>query len=73
MPQSINNHQYVNAKYLLDKQAAKLVEEKDFDSDIAYSAFKKLFDNIDQRISIIRNLQQIEILNANELMLKKVF
>jgi len=73
LPQSINNHQYVNAKYLLDKQAAKLVEEKDFDSDIAYSAFKKLFDNIDQRISIIRNLQQIEILNANELMLKKVF
>ena len=73
LPHSIYNHQYINARYLIDKQAAQLVEEKDLDSDSAYLAFKSLFDNINQRISIIKNLQQIKILNANRLMSKKVF
>ena len=73
LPHSIYNHQYINARYLIDKQAAQLVEEKDLDSDSAYLAFKSLFDNINQRISIIKNLQQIKILDANKLMSKKVF
>ena len=73
LPHSIYNHQYINAKYLTDKKAAQLVEEKDLGSDSAYFAFKKLFDNVDQRISIIKNLQQIKILDANKLMLNKVF
>ena len=73
LPHSIYNHQYINAKYLMDKHAAQLVEEKDLGSDSAYFAFKRLFDNVDQRISIIKNLQQIKILDANKLMSKKVF
>ena len=70
---SIYNHQLINAKYLVDKQAAILVEEKDLNLDIAYFAFKELIDNIDQRIKIIKNLQEMNILDANELMLKKIF
>ena len=58
---------------MTNKHAAQLVEEKDLDSDKAYFAFKRLFDNADQRISIIKNLQQIKILDANKLMLNKVF
>ena len=58
---------------MIDKHAAQLVEEKDLDSDSAYFAFKRLFDNIDQRILITKNLQQIKILDANKLMSKKVF
>ena len=71
LPHSIYNHQYVNAKYLIDKYAAQLIEEKDLGSDSAYFAFKRLFDNVGQRISIIKNLQQIKILDANKLMSKK--
>jgi len=70
---SIYNHQYINAKYLIDRRAAELVEEKDLIKDSAYFTFKKLFDNVDQRVSIIKNLQQIKILDANKLMSKKVF
>ena len=36
LPHSIYNHQYINAKYLIDRHAAQLVEEKDLGSDIAY-------------------------------------
>jgi UDP-N-acetylglucosamine--N-acetylmuramyl-(pentapeptide) pyrophosphoryl-undecaprenol N-acetylglucosamine transferase len=73
LPHSIYNHQYFNAKYMINKQAAQLVEEKDLGSDSAYFAFKRLFDNSDQRISMIKNLQKIKILDANILISKKVF
>ena len=72
-PHSIYNHQYINAKYLTDIYAAKLVAEKDLNLDSSYYVFKKLLDNIDQRISIIKNLQKIKILDANKLMSEKVF
>ena len=72
-PYSIYNHQYINAKYLTDIYAAKLVAEKDLNLDSAYYVFKTLLDNIDQRISIIKNLQKIKILDANKLMSEKVF
>ena len=73
LPHSINNHQYLNAKYLVDRQAAILIEEKNLNLDIAYFEFKELFDNVSQRIAMIENLQKMKILDASELMLKKIF
>ena len=73
LPHAIYNHQYLNAKYLVDKEATNLVEEKDLNIDIAYFVFKELLDNAKKRITIIRNLQAIKILDANELMIKKIF
>ena len=73
LPHSINNHQYLNAKYLVDKHAALLIEEKDLNLDIAYIKFKELIDNISQRKTIIEKLQTMKILDASKLMLKKIF
>ena len=73
LPHSVNNHQYLNAKYLVDRQAAILIEEKNLNLDIAYFEFKELFDNVSQRIAMIENLQKMKILDASELMLKKIF
>ena len=73
LPHSINNHQYLNAKYLVDRQAALLIEEKDLDLDIAYFEFKESIDNVRQRITIIEKLQTMKILDASKLMLKKIF
>ena len=71
-PNSIYDHQYRNAKYLVEKQSAILVEEKDFYLDSTYLVFKELFDNIDKRVSLINNLQAIRILDANKLIFKKI-
>ena len=73
LPHSINNHQYLNAKYLLDRHAALLIEEKDLNLDIAYIKFKELIDNVSQRKTIIEKLQTMKILDASKLMLKKIF
>ena len=35
--------------------------------------FKELLDNIEQRISMIKSLQSIEILDTNNLIIKKIF
>ena len=69
---SIYNHQYLNAKYLVDKKAAELIEEKDLYLEKSYFLFKKIIDNTDKRNNLIKNLQKIQLLNANELMLKKI-
>ena len=53
LPHSINNHQYSNAEYLVDKHAALLIEENDLNLDIAYIKFKELIDNVSQRKTII--------------------
>ena len=72
LPKSVYDHQYLNAKYLFDKKAAQLVEEKDLNSNATYLLFKELFDNIDKRVSLINNLQAIRILDANKLIFKKI-
>ena len=73
LPQSIHNHQYINAKYLVSKKAANLIEEKDLGLDVAYNTFKELFEDINKRITMIKKLQEINILDANDLMIKKIF
>jgi len=67
-PYSIYNHQYDNAKYLVDKNAAILIEEKNLNLDISYNKFLDLLKNKDKRISFIINLQSINRNNANKLM-----
>ena len=69
---SIYNHQYHNAKFLFDKNAAELIEEKEFDLDTSYQKCKELIDNIDQRVIFINNLKLIKVLDTNSLMLKKI-
>ena len=73
LPHSVYNHQYANAKYLFDKNAAQLIEEKHLNFNTAYFKFKELIENIDKRIMLIKNLQSIKILDANDLMIKKIF
>ena len=73
LPKAIYNHQYLNAKYLFDKDAAILIEEKYLNFDTTYLQFKELIENFDKRISLIKNLQSIKILDSNKLMLKKIF
>ena len=73
LPHSIYNHQYVNAKYLFNKNAAELIEEQNLEFDTSYFKFKELIENIDKRIILIKNLQSIKILDANNLMIKKIF
>ena len=71
LPHSINNHQYYNAKYLVDRNAALLIQEKDLDTNDTIIEFKKLLDNISVRNNLIKNLKSIKILDANTLMMRK--
>tara|TARA_Y100001970_G_scaffold291692_1_gene429856 strand:- start:1260 stop:2357 length:1098 start_codon:yes stop_codon:yes gene_type:complete len=67
-PHSIYNHQYDNAKYLVDKNAAILIEEKNLNLDIAYNKFIDLLKNENKRITLMINLQSLIRINANKTM-----
>ena len=73
LPHSINNHQLFNAKYLIDKNAAELIEEKIINSKKASLVLKRLIDSIELRETMIKNLQSFKILDANKLMIEKIF
>ena len=71
-PYSLDNHQIVNARYLSDKKAAILINEENFDLISGYKIFKELLDDENYRLSIIKNLNQIKNLDANQLIFNKI-
>ena len=73
LPNSINNHQYYNAKYLYDKKGAILMEEKNFDIRINSDIFNKLLFNENYKDKIKTNLEKITLPEANQTMLNKIF
>ena len=73
LPNSINNHQYYNAKYLYDKKGAILMEEKNFDIKINSDIFNKLLFNENYKDKIKTNLEKITLPEANQTMLNKIF
>ena len=73
LPHAIYNHQYYNAKFLINNKSGILIEEKDFNNEKTYLVFRDLIENIDKRIDIIKNLQSIKLLDSNKLMSKEIF
>tara|TARA_Y100000741_G_scaffold363446_1_gene351692 strand:- start:886 stop:1983 length:1098 start_codon:yes stop_codon:yes gene_type:complete len=71
-PHSIHNHQYYNAKYLVDKNAAILIEEKNLNLDIASNKLIDLLKNENKRNSLMINLQSISRVNANKKMFNMI-
>ncbi len=70
LPNSIYNHQYYNAKFLLDKKACIVINENNFDLNDYSKGFnrlineKKYFENMKESIS------KIVLPDTNELILK---
>tara|TARA_B100000686_G_C16786616_1_gene975682 strand:- start:1845 stop:2930 length:1086 start_codon:yes stop_codon:yes gene_type:complete len=72
LPQAIDNHQYYNAKYLVDKKAAKIIIEKDLDTNDAFNLFIELLNDNNLRLEIVENLKLINSLDTCNLMIKKI-
>jgi len=61
-----NNHQYLNAKYLLDNNACILLEEKKLNPDILNDEINNLIDDTHKRISIKVNAKKLAILDSKK-------
>ena len=72
LPQASNNHQFDNALYLQNKKAALIINEKELDNSYSYLVIKKLIENSDQQISMIKNLQKIKNFDTNSLIFKQM-
>lgn len=64
-PNVANNHQYMNAKALFDKDAVIMVEEKDFKSGELISAADKLLSDSELRQRLSQNIRKCAIEDAN--------
>ena len=72
LPHSIYNHQFFNAKYLADKNAAILMDETNFNLDKFTSIFKELITDNDKQKLMKKALDQIILPEANQIMIKKI-
>ena len=53
-----------------EKNAALLIEQKDLKSEKSLLTLIELINNFEQRINLIKNLQEIKSFNTNQLILK---
>ena len=74
LPHSIHNHQYYNAKYLSDINAAILIDEVDFDLNIKnnINILKKFILDTSMKATMKNVLDKIILPNANQSMLTKM-
>lgn len=68
-PYVANNHQYYNALDLVNKNAALMIEEKDFNKDIL---IKKIDELLLNSAKIKENLKQISLVNTEEVFISKI-
>ena len=65
-PYVANNHQYFNAKELLDNSAALLLEEKDFNEENLLKKIDLLLENSVLYKEIAENTKKIGVINSKE-------
>lgn len=65
-PNVAENHQYYNAMALVNKNAAKIIEEKDLTGEVLIKTVNELLNNPEYLNQCAANLKSMAILNANE-------
>ncbi len=65
-PYVAENHQYHNAMALVNRNAARLIEEKDLTSDSLQAMIDSLFADTDTLLEIEKNARQMAIIDARE-------
>jgi UDP-N-acetylglucosamine--N-acetylmuramyl-(pentapeptide) pyrophosphoryl-undecaprenol N-acetylglucosamine transferase len=64
-PYVVNNHQYLNAKYLLDNNACLLIEEKNLNENVLNSKINYLLNNSNLRINMRINALKLAVFDSN--------
>lgn len=72
LPHASDNHQYYNASFLQERNAALLIEQQDLNSDQTKVYIKKMLNNSNYRLNFIKNLKKIKTFDTNELMFNKM-
>lgn len=67
-----DNHQYKNAKDLIDKKAAILIEEKNLKGDILVRTIDDIINNHDKTIQMKENLKDFKIENSATLIYNNI-
>lgn len=70
LPHSMNNHQIKNAKYLEKKQCAIIMHENIFNKNKNLEILRNVINDFKKRATMKQALNNIQVPNANELMLK---
>ena len=59
LPDSIDNHQYLNAKYYEDKECCWIMEQKNFNTENLFNLIKEIVKNKNKLENIRQNMKKI--------------
>ena len=65
-PYVADNHQYHNAMALVNRNAARIIEEKDLNEDSLANMMDELLADVDTRFAIEGNAKNMAIIDARE-------
>ena len=65
-PYVANNHQYYNAKVLVDKKCAYMIEEKDLNGKILFEKLSRIMNNSKLREEMHENMLKNGFVNASD-------
>ncbi|PPR47236.1 MAG: UDP-N-acetylglucosamine--N-acetylmuramyl-(pentapeptide) pyrophosphoryl-undecaprenol N-acetylglucosamine transferase [Alphaproteobacteria bacterium MarineAlpha5_Bin9] len=71
-PYSTRNHQTHNARYLVDKSAALIIEQKNLSNDESFDQIYNFISNFEMRYKIFCKLKNIQLQNANEIIISNI-
>ena len=66
-PYVAENHQFHNAMALVNRGAARIIEEKDLTPEVLTKMVDELLSNKDEMLSLAKNAKKMAIINANEI------
>ena len=66
LPHAIDNHQYFNAKWLLDQKAASLIEQKDLNQEKLFNELSSLLKSDEKLNQYSKKLKSIAKLDATD-------
>lgn len=71
-PYVANNHQYYNAKEIVDNNAGLMIEEKDLNGEVLYKSVKEIIDDKQKYTIMKMNLKNLGKNDSSAIIAKEI-
>lgn len=71
-PNVANNHQFYNAKEMIEAGAFQMIEESNLNSEMLLNAIKSLLENDSLRDELISNMKKLSIMDSSDIIYREI-
>ena len=71
-PNVANNHQFYNAKEMIEAGAFQMIEESDLNSEMLLKAIKSLLEDSKLRYELVSNMKKLSIMDSSDIIYREI-